>query len=255
MGGILRYIFCIFLLFSSPFVLSTSFAPIHIREKVEDSDAVVMGTVVKSYYTRNSRGRIYTVVVLDIEKTAGLKLPDNISSHNFRVRYLGGKWGDRVQEVPGSPKFSFGEKVVLLLGHHKNLFFIHHLAAGKFSLVKKSGKEFLVSEIFSEREGIGKISLDEFNQILQNSHLGTPLSYNIKQRQIFVEENSKRGKFDEARNLASPNKDTFSSSKSGQKGSGRGNLFLIFLVVLFLSLGLVILSVRIKRIVSGVYKK
>ena len=231
MGGIflshsicLIFIFCIF----SHHALSSSFAPIHIREKVEDSDAVVLGTVVRSYYSKDNRKNINTIIVLDVKKSAGLKSREIILPKDFKIRYMGGEWEGQVQEIAGAPKFSIGEEVIVLLRHHKSLFWVHHLAAGKFSLIKKVSGKFLQSEIFSDKDGVGRIPLSEFNQILQNSHLGTPLSYNPRENKAFIAGHENGSEFSPARKLASQGKSTHHSSKDREEE----DLFVVFFIII-----------------------
>ena len=174
-------------------VFATSFAPVTIQQKIEDSDAVISGSIMKSYYAKDKSGRVITVVVLDVEKSLGLKFKQITSRKNFTAQYLGGKWQGINHKIPGSPKFSVNEKVVLLLRHSDNAFWIHHLAAGKFSKIKKEGEGFLRSSVFSKQFGVGIISFNDFEALLKKSHFKSSLSYNPSEKKVIAVQDKSKG--------------------------------------------------------------
>ena len=170
-------IFVLNLLLSS-LVLATTFAPLTVQQKVEDSDAVVFGEVTRSFYTKDKSGKVVTVLTLDVEKSFGLQSNQISAPKNFQVRYLGGVWEGVTHKIEGAPKVNIGEEVVFLLRYRHNVFWVHYLASGKFSRVTLDGKDYLRSEVFPDRPGVGIISLQNFEKVLDKSSLRSSFSYN-----------------------------------------------------------------------------
>ncbi|MCY4643683.1 MAG: hypothetical protein OXB88_03605 [Bacteriovoracales bacterium] len=160
---------------------ATSFASTTVQKKVESSDVVVFGTVVSSDYIRDNLGDIATEITLNADRFATqpqFKKPLSSPQRNFTVRYPGGILEGIGQKIPGTPEFVIGEKVVVLLKHNSSRkgFWVHNYAAGKFSRIKKGGKEFLVSSIFSDQLGVGLISVSDFDRILDDFRFKTSFS-------------------------------------------------------------------------------
>lgn len=171
--------------------MATTFAPLTIQEKVKHSDAVVLGTVISSHFKKD-KNMIVTEVILDVKESTGLQFNQIVSRKSFKVRYPGGKWGGLVHKIEGVPEFKKGEEVVLLLRYDRNAFWIHHLAAGKFSKIIRGDEEFLISSIFSKRMGIGLISFSNFEQILKKSHLKSSLSYLPSEEKVVITKGKKK---------------------------------------------------------------
>ena len=138
-----------------PMAVATTFVPLSVEQKVVDSDAIVFGTVLRSY-GKKDRGRVVTEVVLDVDRSVGLQFSHDDLRSNFKLQYLGGVWAGVVHQIEGAPEFAVGEKVMVMLRHSRGTFWIHNLAPAKFSQVEREGKDFLVSTVFSEKKRCGR---------------------------------------------------------------------------------------------------
>lgn len=169
-------------------LFATSFIPINVKDKLEDSDAVIMGTYESSISKKDSSGMIVTEATINIEKSVGISFNPAMSKNKFKLRFPGGSWGGLVHTIEGVPRFKQNEKVVLLLKAHQQNYWVHHLAAGKYSVLKKNGEEILVSDIFSSDEGVGRLSLNSFQNTLKNSHFssGLVLHSNFNEKKAYV---------------------------------------------------------------------
>ena len=210
--------------------LATSLIPLTVEQKIEDTDAVVMGSVVRSYYTRDRYENIITVVVLNVEKSVGLEFKQILSPRSFKFQYLGGHWNGLVQVISSSPRFKNGENVVVFLKNKNSLFWIHHLAAGKFTKIKKEGKTFLRSSVFSDKEGVGIISLGNLQNILKSSQFEGGLSDNPRENSFNTIKKKK--------NVKTENRDGFVNERKvaslSKKSSPLKKRYVFFLLVLFL---------------------
>ena len=211
-----------------PVALPTLFAPVTVQEKVEDSDAVILGIVAGAHFKKDDKGVIMTEVTLDVKKSVGLQFNQIVSKKSFKVRYPGGEWGGLVQKIEGTPRFKTGEEVILLLRHRKNVFWIHHLAAGKFSKMMRDGQEFLISPIFSDLMGVGLISFFDFQKILEESHLKSSLSYIPSEKHAVIAQEKK----ERSRNLATDSGPIYSEADNDFSGPTFNLVFLIFILLL-----------------------
>lgn len=104
---------------------------------VQKADGIISGTVSELNY-RKKKGNIYTYVTLrDITVHNGL-----YSDSEFTFRMLGGKDGEIVSEVHGSPKFSLDEKVIIFIkGNGRNIMPILGWEQGVFKVKRDDSNE------------------------------------------------------------------------------------------------------------------
>lgn len=166
--------------------LATTMIPIPIKDKLEDTDAVIVGKVVSKTFKRHPVLNVVTEAKLEIEKAVGI---DNNSHHSNKfigVTYPGGTWAGMTYAFPGTPNFEIGEKTAVMVKKNAGSLFVHHLGGGKFNFFKKDGKEYLRAEVYADKEGVGLISFNKFEKVLRESHFQKGLSAVSLKREIYV---------------------------------------------------------------------
>ncbi len=100
---------------------------------VAHAQAVIQGEVMgsRSYWTADRRS-IETETELRVERTVQGK----VEGRTVKVRTLGGKVGDIRMHVPGSPRFSKGQQVVLFLTSRAGHRWVLGMNQGVFDLSK-----------------------------------------------------------------------------------------------------------------------
>ena len=229
----------------SSLVLATTFAPLSVRQKIEDSNAVVFGTVTRTFGTKDkSKRRIVTVVTLDVERALGIQFKKIMTPKNFQVRHYGGVVGTGaskiVESVAGAPRFNIGDRVALLLRYRDNVFWVHYLAAGVFSRVTLNGQDYLRSSVFSDRPNIGLISLRHFDHILREGHLKSSFLYRPGEKNIAIFKKNKKVEREPATVYKYNKKVEYEREIPTKKN--------IFLILIFVALGvLFILIIQNRR--------
>jgi hypothetical protein len=115
-----------------------------------------------------------TEMNFNVTKLAGISPNSIINKNNFKVLVPGGAWNGDVHKVSGSPTFEIGEEVVLMVRKGPFGYIMPDLSFSKFNYKVIDGKKFLISPIFPEKKGIGRISLEAF-QAISNDHFGSKL--------------------------------------------------------------------------------
>jgi hypothetical protein len=97
----------------SPVVRATTVEPVTLPELVRRSATIVHGTVQQTNTQWEEGGaRLYTYITVSaIEILKG----DNPAARSVTFRQLGGRDGDRMVYVPGSPRFAAKQEVLLFL--------------------------------------------------------------------------------------------------------------------------------------------
>jgi hypothetical protein len=137
---------------------ATSFLPVSIKKQISESNGIVIGEVVNSEAFFDENGVIQTKTFLRLDKWIGV---EPVSYHT-EIYAPGGMIEDRVHTIEGAPKFTIGEKVVLMLKSHKGKKWVLNLGLGKFNIKKIGNSEILVNSIFPRHPKVSQISLDVF---------------------------------------------------------------------------------------------
>ena len=145
--------------------------PLSVGQRVASSDAVVMGQVVRSY-SKQKQSPAIMEVVLDVERAVGLSFNQIRAKGNFKFQYLGGNTSPR--QVP---RFSVGERAVVMLRHVQVISRVNYLEVGKFSPVYRKGEDFLLGEGET-------IAESDFARILAASHFKSVLAKVPGEREI-----------------------------------------------------------------------
>lgn len=170
---------------------ATTFIETPISGRLDIASGAVRGTFLGSTFKKNPVGRVVTEATFQVSAVAGIEPNEIINRNTFKVSYPGGQWNGMTYKVSGSPQFKIGEDVVLMVSKGKFGYILPDLSLSKFSVKEYEGSEVLVSSIFSEKEGIGRISLDEFNSLSQEK-FGTQLISFNSDKHIHTKEKSKR---------------------------------------------------------------
>jgi hypothetical protein len=147
----------LFITFSA-FANATSFLPVSIKKQISESSGIIVGEVVNSEAIFDKNGAIQTKTFLKLDKWIGI----TPVSYHIEVYVPGGEVGDRVHSIEGAPKFTIGEKVVLMLKDHNEKQWVLNLGLGKFNIKKVGNSEILVNSIFPRHPKVSQISLDIF---------------------------------------------------------------------------------------------
>jgi hypothetical protein len=139
-------------LLASLFIVSSLHAVTYIvptdRDLVRRADAIVVATAIDSHAAITADGRVVTIATLGI---------DEVLKGAFRHREsvdlyeMGGVVGDRVTIIPGSPRYTSGERYLVFLRRTSDGWATYGLGLGRFdfvsdltgrSLVKRAGEMF-----------------------------------------------------------------------------------------------------------------
>jgi hypothetical protein len=159
-----------FILFSTT-ILATTFLPTKIIDRMKNSDGLIMGQYTGHSYKKIATGDVVTEYTFTVQKFAGLTPNDILNKHAFKVIVPGGKWNGLNYKVSGAPSFMRDKDIVLMVRKGGFGYVLPDLAMSKFELIRKGPSKELVSNIYSHKDGIGKISLNDFN-IITNEVFG-----------------------------------------------------------------------------------
>ena len=182
------YIILSFVLTNSLF--GATFIPLPMEKQLEHSNSVIQGIYRSSTYKRLPNGDVVTLASFEIEKMSGMISSQIYSHQDFKVMMPGGEWDGLTYFVTGTPKFTPGERVVLLLADTDQGPVINNLALGKYSINLIDDKKILVSSVFPEHPLLGQVDYEQFDQLLTqrfgsglveysvNNHVNTKVSAN-----------------------------------------------------------------------------
>jgi hypothetical protein len=229
--------FLISLVFSGV-VRSTTFLPTPIEERVAHSGFLVWGTITGQSYKKIHK-QIVTEYSIKVDKQVGLSSNQLLNPQSFKFVVPGGKWNDLTYKVQGSPKIKIGQEFVLVLKKGKFGNILPDLALSVFSVNREMDSITFVSEVYSDKKGVGWISEKEF-QIIIESKFGdrfkTP--YLAVDRSIYKGEvENKKG--NQSRKIASVDEE-MDAREDGRIG-------IIWLVMFFVFLSIVMTKVYNKN--------
>jgi len=120
----------------APSLRAIQFTPLSIEQLTKESALVVRATVLSKSCQRDSAGRIFTKVELEVAEIWKGSLPTN----RFTVVQGGGILGDRKAAVSGQVEYALGEEVVaFLVLNHRGEAVTLGLSQGKFQIQKEAG--------------------------------------------------------------------------------------------------------------------
>jgi len=172
-------------------VEATTFIETPVVNRLERASGAVRGKFLGLSFKKNPLGKVITEATFQIIAVSGIKPNEIINRNTFRVSYPGGEWNGMTYKVSGTPSFKQGEDVVVMVKRGKFGFILPDLALSKFDINIVDGREILESEIFSNKQGVGKISLKDFNEMLRRK-FGVPLVTFNTDKHIYVDESHKR---------------------------------------------------------------
>jgi hypothetical protein len=132
--AILRFLFAVSLLVLQP-LLAEQMVPLPIDWLAGKAQLIVQGTVLSSAVQRDSAGRIYTAVQIEVEDV----WKGSLTTNRFMIVHAGGVLGDQAAVVSGEAAYAVGEEIVAFLvlnqrGEGVSL----GLSQGKFHVSKDS---------------------------------------------------------------------------------------------------------------------
>lgn len=131
------------ILTASPMLAATFFVPAD-RDMVRQADAIVVGSVFETHSQYAATGGIETVTRLSIEEVIKGEMPGS----QVDVHEPGGWVGNAGTIIPGIPRFTNGQRVVLLLLRTpQETWAVLNLVLGKFTFVTDTvGRHLLVRD-------------------------------------------------------------------------------------------------------------
>lgn len=151
-----NYVFLGILLFTQAF--ATTFTPVSIRDQIKEAQGLVQGEVVALNSERDPSLGIVTRVFLRADRWMGADVNDN----HIELYYPGGELEGEGRSIHGAPKFSIGERVVVLTQFHEGKSWVQNLGLGKFSIKKVGRTEIVVNQIFPNVPDVGQMPLRAF---------------------------------------------------------------------------------------------
>jgi hypothetical protein len=128
---------------------ATQFKPLTIEDLQKRADRIVHGTVLSKTVQRDSAGRIYTRVELEvIELWRG-----NGAQNRFTIVHAGGVLGEKGVTVSGQEQFDVGEELVVFASlNSRGEGVTVGMAQGKFTVTRNKDSSARVSNAFSNGE-------------------------------------------------------------------------------------------------------
>src|SRR6185503_19685971 len=137
--------------------------PLSIEQLTQESALVVQGTVLSKTCQRDSAGRIFTKVELDVAEV----WKGSLRTNRFTVVHGGGILGDRKATVSGQVEYGIGEEVVaFVVFNQRGEGVTLGLAQGKFQIGKEAATgERLVHNLFHGENGTRDQSVSASDQL------------------------------------------------------------------------------------------
>jgi len=143
---------------------ATSYFPIPFSNQLSTAYGVVEGVYQGHRYKQES-GEVVTIFTFGVEKYIGFKVNEILNRNEFSISSSGGVWNGVTYDIPGSPRFEKGEKVILLIVKGKKDFHLQNLSAGKYTLIREEGSWYLRSSVFPNHGKMGKIRYEDFENM------------------------------------------------------------------------------------------
>lgn len=160
-----------FLSFSS---MGTTFVEMPVEDRLEEAVGAIRGVYTGKSYKKDPTGRVVTEASFRVDALSGISPNQIVNRNTFKVLLPGGQWNGMIYKISGTPDFSEGEEVVLILHKGDFGYTLGDLALSKFNIQQEEEGEVLISSVFADKDGIGKISVSEFDSLLEN-RFGGPL--------------------------------------------------------------------------------
>ncbi len=122
---------------------ATTFAKTTLKKLVKSSTLVITARVekVESRWDEKHE-KIFTYTTLSILE----QMKGTLSEKSLTIQELGGKVGSQALVVDGSAQFSEGEETLLFLVYHRQRYWVHSMAMGKFTIAEESGRKIAVND-------------------------------------------------------------------------------------------------------------
>ena len=152
-----KYFLVLFLIFLVSLENATSLIPIPIKDQIRSSDAVVHG-----FYNRSKGTKRPTEEVVVQEHSLNLISIVGVNYHTIvnKRNYTFLTFGDtlRIKE---------GEEVVLFLKSTNHGYRVNHHALGKYKVIHKGRKKYLINEAFPKNEQLSNLSFEKVNTYIE----------------------------------------------------------------------------------------
>ena len=213
---------------------ATSFIPVSVEVQLKESDAVVYG-IYKGHIFKKGQSGILTVASFQVNKIAGIKHNELINKNEILVNYPGGEWGNTVYTVHGTPSFTMGEEVILLLNKSGDGLTLHNLSLGKYNIITKDGIKKVVSSVFPTHAQFGEISFEKFDNLVFQK-IGERLRVVSEDKKVVIDDSKNYKRYwvkrkSISRNISSVNENN--NEKQNEKNQIFWPLFVLSLMSIF----------------------
>lgn len=114
-------------------VTATQMKPLSIDDLAKRADRIVHGTVLSNTVRRDSAGRIYTTVELEVRE----HWRGNHAPGRFTLVHAGGVLGDQGLSISGQEQFAIGEEVIVFAAlNQRGDAVAVGMAQGKFNVIR-----------------------------------------------------------------------------------------------------------------------
>lgn len=110
------------------------------RATIERAHAVVVGEALQSHAQKTDNGRIETLTTFSVEEV----LKGTVVRRTLEVHEPGGALGGVAYNVPGTPRFVDGERVLLFLYESDGRWAVNDMALGRFGFATNHGGQRLL---------------------------------------------------------------------------------------------------------------
>lgn len=173
------------MIFLANLACATTYLPIPLEKQLKESSGVIRGKYIGKSYKRLPSGKIVTELSFKVSHSAGVPPRYFVHKSDFKVLVPGGIWQDIVYQVEGAPKFEVNKEVVVLVKKSSMGYWVSNLALGKYSLVRKRGEEFLVSDIFPHHPKLGRVDNIDFEIYVEKRFGEKFAQLNSKENRVF----------------------------------------------------------------------
>jgi len=171
--------------------MATIFVPIPLEDQFKEADSVIHGIFKGSVSKKLPNEEIVTENTFKLLSKSGLDAGHIINEESFKVLTPGGVWQGLVYHIEGTPTFTKGEKVILLLQKGKYGFEVYGLGVGKYNIKVVDRRTIIYSSIFPNHKKLGNITVEDFN-ILLNKVYGEPLQRLKGKHYVYKKDEVKR---------------------------------------------------------------
>ncbi|MBF0311782.1 MAG: hypothetical protein HQK52_00105 [Oligoflexia bacterium] len=148
---------------------AASYRPLSMEHQLSQADAVVFGKYIGKSYRIVRDSEVVTEIYLELKGHGGGRKEDEnyFAARPFKVLMPGGERHGVYHEVVGTPTFLDAEEVILVLAVESDGPWIKGLSQGKYSVEVIDGSRTIISSVFPNLEGVGRVTFNDFEKMVE----------------------------------------------------------------------------------------